>query len=43
MAREPKEPQEPNRHEKEDPRGDKQVPPDRTPSPKEPKPGKHGK
>ncbi len=36
-------PKEPNKHEKEDARDDKQVPPDKTPSPNEPKPGKHGK
>lgn len=30
------EPKEPNKH-------DKQVPSDKTPSPNEPKPGKHGK
>ncbi len=40
MAADPKEP---NKHEKHDPRDDKQVPPDKTPSPNEPKPGKHGK
>lgn len=43
MAREPKEPQQPNRHEKERPDYDKQVPPNKTPTPREPKPGKHGR
>jgi hypothetical protein len=38
-----KEPKEPQRHEKKVPNDDKQVPPDRTPNPNEPKPGKHGK
>lgn len=36
-------PKEPNKHEKDYPRDDKQVPPDKTPSPNEPKPGKHGR
>jgi hypothetical protein len=33
----------PNKHEKTTPETDKQVPPDKTPSPNAPKPGKHGK
>jgi hypothetical protein len=37
------EPQKPNKHEKTSPDTDKQVPPDKTPDPNEPKPGKHGK
>ncbi len=40
MAEDPKKP---NKHEKEDARDDKQVPPDKTPSPNQPKPGKRGK
>ena len=40
MAEDPKEP---NKHEKKGPDDDKQVPPDKTPSPNEPKPGKRGK
>ena len=45
MAKEPKEPKEPdkNKHEKEDARDDKAVPPGRTPNPNEPKPGKRRK
>lgn len=46
MGKQPKEPnKEPNRHEKPDSpsRRDGQVPPDKTPSPREPKPGKHGR
>lgn len=42
MAEKPEDPNK-NRHEKEDERDDKRVPPDKTPSPNEPKPGKHGK
>lgn len=38
-----KDPKEPNKHEKVTPETDKQMPPDRTPSPKEPSPGKRGK
>ncbi|MGH3754209.1 MAG: hypothetical protein ACRDRP_16250 [Pseudonocardiaceae bacterium] len=36
-------PEKPNKHEKKDTPDDKQVPPDKTPNPGEPKPGKHGK
>lgn len=32
-----------SKHEKEDARDDKQVPPDKTPSTNEPEPGKRGK
>lgn len=43
MAKKSEKPQEPNKHEKQTPDYDKQVPPDKTPSPQEPKPGKRGK
>lgn len=36
-------PNEPSKHEKKGPDNDKQVPPKDRPSPREPKPGKHGK
>jgi len=32
-----------NKHEKKEPDDDKQVPPDKTPNPNDPKPGKHRK
>ncbi len=44
MTKESKDPDKrDNKHEKETPDYDKQVPPSKTPDPKEPKPGKRGK
>jgi hypothetical protein len=40
---EPREPKESHKHEKATPETDNQVPPDQTPSPREPHPGKRGR